>query len=262
MGGGGWAFCPPPPADPTRPLLVYDALPPLQSGLRPTADVTLSGFVTPPSGTVLGRLAMLSWEGDRAITGDSATFAGRALSDAANPVQNLFNSSVARAGVATTGRTPSYANLLGVDADEMTIDGFLANSATSATLHLATGTDLYLPGAIGLAFDEGPPRNTSAPAVSGIAKDGQTLTADPGVWDGSGPIFYAFQWRRCDASGASGPDVAGAPGQTYPLGAPDVGSTVRVVVTATNAAGSTGTTSAAGAKVAATAPVSQTSPSV
>src|SRR4051812_25534610 len=148
MGGGGWAFCPPPPADPTRRLLVYDGLLPLQSGLRPTADIALSGFVTPPSGTVLGRLAMLSWEGDRGLTGDSATFAGRSLSDAANPVTNVFNASVSRAGVAPTGRTPSYANLLGVDADELTIDGFLADSASSATLHLATATDLYLPGAI------------------------------------------------------------------------------------------------------------------
>jgi hypothetical protein len=124
---------------------------------------------------------MLSWEGDRGITGDSATFAGRSLSDAANPVTNLFNSSVSRAGVATTGRTPSYTNLLGVDAQELTIDGSLANGASSATLHFATGTDLYLTGAIGLAFDEGPPRSTSAPTVSGTARDGQTLTAGPGV---------------------------------------------------------------------------------
>jgi len=250
------------PAEPTRRLLVYDGLLALQSGLRPTADVSLSGFVTPPSGTVLGRLALLSWEGDRGLTGDSATFAGRSLSDASNPVLNLFNSSVSRAGVATTGRTPSYANLLGVDADELTVDGFLANGASSATLHLATTTDLYLPGAIGLAFDEGPPRNTSAPAISGTARDGQTLTADPGVWDGSGPISYSYQWRRCDANGASCADVAGATGSTYALGATDVGATMRVVVTATNAAGATAASAAASAKVAPTAPASQTSPSL
>jgi fibronectin type 3 domain-containing protein len=250
------------PAEPTRRLVVYDGLLPLQPGLRPTADVSLSGFVTPPSGTVRGRLAMLSWEGDRGLTGDSATFAGRSLSDASNPVTNVFNSSVSRAGVATTGRTPSYANLLGVDADELTIDGFLGNSASSASLHLATGTDLYLPGAIGLAFDEGPPRNTSAPTTSGTARDGQTLTADPGVWDGSGPIAYTYQWRRCDASGADCADVAGATSATYALGPSDVGPTMRVVATATNAAGATSATSAASAKVAATPPVNQTSPSL
>ena len=139
----------------------------LQSGLRPTADISLSGFVTPPSGTVVGRLGILAWEGDRGITGDTATFAGRSLTDTLNPVTNVFNSTISRAGVATTGRTPSYVNQLGVDKDEFTIDGYLANNATTATLHLETATDLYLPGAIALAFDEGPPLATAAPTHLG-----------------------------------------------------------------------------------------------
>jgi hypothetical protein len=216
------------PSEPTRRLLVYDGLLALQSGLRPTADVALSGFVTPPSGTVLGRLALLAWEGDRGITGDAATFANRSLVDAANPVQNVFNSSVSRAGTATTGRTPSYVGTLGVDSDEPTVDGFLANGSSSATLHLSTVTDVYLPGAIGLAIDEGPPLNQAAPTVSGTARDAQALTADPGGWQGSAPITYAYQWRRCDAAGANCTNVEGATGQTYALGPADVGSTMRV----------------------------------
>ena len=190
-------------AESVRRLLVYDGLLAVQSGLRPTADISLSGFVTPPSGTVVGRLGILAWEGDRGITGDAATFAGRALSDTLNPVTNVFNSTISRAGVATTGRTPSYVNQLGVDKDEFTIDGYLANNATTATLHLETATDLYLPGAIALAFDEGPPLATAAPSISGTARDSQTLSADPGVWQGSTPITYAYQWRRCDAAGAN-----------------------------------------------------------
>jgi hypothetical protein len=47
-----------------------------------------------------------------------------------------------------------------------------------------------------------PPSNTSAPAISGQAQQGQTLTADPGTWSGTTPLAYAYRWRRCDAAGA------------------------------------------------------------
>ncbi|HEX2103048.1 MAG TPA: hypothetical protein VHF51_05315 [Solirubrobacteraceae bacterium] len=248
-------------AEPTRRLLVYDGLLAVQSGLRPSADVALSGFVTPPSGTVAGRLSLLAWEGDRGLTGDAATLAGRSITDGANPAQNVMNSSASRAGAAVIGRTPSYTNLLGVDVDDVSVDGFLANNASRATLHFATASDVYLPGAIGLALDEGPPLNTTAPSIAGTARDGQTLAADPGAWQGAGPFTYAYQWRRCDASGASCTDVAGATAQTYGLGPADAGSTMRVVVTATDAAGSTPATSAATPRVAATPPVNSTAPS-
>jgi hypothetical protein len=94
-------------AEPMRRLAVYDGLLTLQA-LRPSVDVAMSGFVTPSSGTVRGRLALLAWEGDRGMPGDSATLASRPLSDAANPVTDLFTSSISRAGTAVTARDPSY----------------------------------------------------------------------------------------------------------------------------------------------------------
>src|SRR4029078_1677633 len=69
------------PAESVRRLLVYDGLLALQSGLRTSADVSLTRFVTPPSRTGGGRLGVLAWEGDKGITGDTATFAGRSLTD-------------------------------------------------------------------------------------------------------------------------------------------------------------------------------------
>jgi hypothetical protein len=94
------------------------------------------------------------------------------------------------------------------------------------------------------------PSSTSAPAVSGTAAEGETLTASSGAWSGSTPMSYAYQWRRCDASGGACSTVSGATGSSYALAPADVGSTVRVRVTATNSAGSASADSAQTAVVA------------
>src|SRR5205807_865071 len=95
------------------------------------------------------------------------------------------------------------------------------------------------------------PSNTSASTISGTAQAGQTLSASPGTWSGTQPISYAYQWRRCDTSGANCADIFAATGVSYTLAPADVGSTVRVAVTASNSAGSSSASSAATAVVAA-----------
>ena len=97
-----------------------------------------------------------------------------------------------------------------------------------------------------------PPVNTSPPIISGTPQDGQTLTASTGSWSGTQPITYGYQWQRCDSGGANCVAIAGATGPTYLATSADVGRTLRVVVTATNSAGSAGATSAATTVVQAT----------
>jgi len=80
------------------------------------------------------------------------------------------------------------------------------------------------------------PANTQRPTISGTARDGETLTADPGAWSGTEPIDFSYQWQRCDAEGAGCADIDGATERDYRPGAADVGATARVKVTATNAA--------------------------
>jgi hypothetical protein len=82
------------------------------------------------------------------------------------------------------------------------------------------------------------PANTGVPVISGTAQQGQTLTASRGTWSGN-PTGYAYQWLRCDATGANCSAVSGVVGSSYSLGRPDVGSTLRVVVLASNSGGST-----------------------
>jgi len=87
------------------------------------------------------------------------------------------------------------------------------------------------------------PKNTVAPTISGTPQVGQTLTATPGTWTGS-PASFTYQWQRCDPAGANCADIPAATGPTYVLTDSDVGSTIRVVVSAQNALGTATATSA------------------
>ncbi len=82
------------------------------------------------------------------------------------------------------------------------------------------------------------PSNTGLPTISGNNYPTATLTATNGTWGGS-PTSYSYQWRQCDSGGASCANISGATNQTYVQQAADAGKTIRVVVTATNAGGST-----------------------
>ena len=94
-----------------------------------------------------------------------------------------------------------------------------------------------------------PPANTASPSISGTATQGQALSASNGSWSNS-PTSYAYQWRRCDSSGSGCADISGATASSYTLAGADVGSTIRVVVTASNSYGSASATSAQTAVVA------------
>jgi hypothetical protein len=93
-----------------------------------------------------------------------------------------------------------------------------------------------------------PPANTTLPAITGTAKQGSTLTASVGTWSGTTPMTFTFRWLRCDPRGNCN-EISGASGSTYRLTSREVNRTVRVAVTASNAKGSAGATSAATAAV-------------
>ena len=108
----------------------------------------------------------------------------------------------------------------------------------------------------------GPPVNRAAPTISGTAQDGQTLTASEGEWESTPPLAYAYQWESCNATGGECEDIAGATAASYVLGDADVGGSVRVLVTADNAAGTVSAVSVASARVAPVVPVNDDLPSI
>ena len=92
------------------------------------------------------------------------------------------------------------------------------------------------------------PVNVGLPAISGTVTVGSSLTASNGSWNGS-PTSFAYAWSRCDTSGNNCSAIPGATLVSYVLQQADVGSTLRVTVTATNAGGSASSASSATAVV-------------
>lgn len=80
------------------------------------------------------------------------------------------------------------------------------------------------------------PINHVAPGLSGDARVGAQLSADPGSWDGV-PTGYDHRWLRCDANGAACAPVAGASGPDHELTEADAYHRMRVEVTAENGSG-------------------------
>jgi hypothetical protein len=107
-----------------------------------------------------------------------------------------------------------------------------------------------LTGVVGGATSTSPPMNLSPPTISGTAQEGQTLRASTGSWSGS-PTGYSYEWRRCDTSGGSCTALVGASSSSYAAQSADIGSTLRVAVTASNASGTAAAVSEPSAIVAA-----------
>lgn len=87
------------------------------------------------------------------------------------------------------------------------------------------------------------PVNTVAPAITGTATVGNTLSCSTGTWTGTPTPTYTYQWQK----GTS--NISGATSSTYLVDILNSGSTIRCVVTATNSAGSASANSAATASV-------------
>ena len=76
---------------------------------------------------------------------------------------------------------------------------------------------------------------TASETVASTAQQGDTLTTTNGSWSNS-PTSFSYQWQQCSSSCTN---ITGATTSSYVLQSSDVGKAVDVIVTATNAGGST-----------------------
>jgi Ca2+-binding RTX toxin-like protein len=155
------------------------------------------------------------------------------------------------------GRVAFNTDRFGAGADIMAVDVNGANG--QRLMRFANGVS-------GLAFSPNAASglvNVQPPAVSGEARVGRYLTATAGSWHGETPVTVTgFQWQRCNGSGAGCAAIAGATDSLYRLGASDLGSRLRVVVTATNPSGSASVASSVSDAVLDSAPVNVTPPTL
>jgi virginiamycin B lyase len=93
------------------------------------------------------------------------------------------------------------------------------------------------------------PVSASPPAISGTPTQGQALSATQGSWTNN-PGVFTYQWEDCDSAGNNCAALSGETGVTHFLTPGDVGHTLRVVVTATNVAGSASAVSGPSAVIA------------
>lgn len=77
----------------------------------------------------------------------------------------------------------------------------------------------------------GAPVNTASPIASGTGDAGQTLSVTTGTWTGMVGGTFTYQWQ------SNSVNIGGATASTFLLTSTQNGSTVRCVVTASNAAG-------------------------
>jgi sugar lactone lactonase YvrE len=141
--------------------------------------------------------------------------------------------------VAGAGGT-SY-TLTGQDAGATIRSVVTATNISGATTMASNPTAVIIPLA---------PTAVGVPGIAGTATNLQTLAASPGAW-ANAPTKFAYRWEDCDSSGAGCTAISGATGPTYTLALSDVGTTVRVAVTAGNPGGSATATSAPTAVIAA-----------
>ncbi len=166
------------PAAPLRDLTVFNGYATLTSNETVTANI--SGFLTPPSGTVNAKFGTIAYEGDASITGDYMTVGSTRLADAENPSANFFGSRVTAAGANLLDRNPNSLNNFGGDAKVVDAPGVVPNGATSATVTFSTAGDFYYPAALTTQIDLYAPTITGTKTVSDLngnspAKVGDTL---------------------------------------------------------------------------------------
>jgi uncharacterized repeat protein (TIGR01451 family) len=143
-------------SDPTRNMVVYDGYQRVAGTAN--VDISLSGFTTPPFGTVTSKLGIVGYDGDKGSPEGTAglrfgtsTATLNPVFNAVNPQTDVFNSTISTLGVNTNTRDPNHINTLGFDADIFSPNTQLPNGATTAVVRVSSSGETIDLGVVTLA---------------------------------------------------------------------------------------------------------------
>ena len=171
-------------------------------------------------------------------------------------IRKIVNNVYTNLGGPVTPPTLGAGDLLGFSAVGSTLTGYYqaAGSGVWQNLIQVTDTTYSAAGNIGFTifsttarvqnFSGGtvvsgsPPSNTVAPAITGTATVGSTLTTDNGTWTDNGSPTFTYQWQD-SADNVTFADIVGQTASTYVIASGDLSKYARCNVTDTDANGST-----------------------
>jgi hypothetical protein len=144
-------------AEPLRHLAMWDGFDTLARGGEQRIGSTAMALPERARGTV----GLVAYDGDRGSRGDSLTVStGRgpavALGDAANPRDDVLNSTISEPGALAAGRTPAYSNTLGYDSDVLELSDEIRRGGDQLAFRIVSQRDAAWVGALFVAVDAKP----------------------------------------------------------------------------------------------------------
>lgn len=152
--------------EPIRNMTLHDGFVQLGGNNNPSEQMTISGFMTPPTGTVTGNIGVIATDGDMedgnakpgdpVKDGDRVRLAGQLVSDKVNPANDFFNSTISSLGSYVRTKSPKQTNAFGIDVDRVRVNGLIPPGSSSVQMAFTTRPqkkEFYRPVAMALAFD-------------------------------------------------------------------------------------------------------------
>ncbi|MEH0624435.1 DUF3344 domain-containing protein [Streptomyces stelliscabiei] len=144
-------------AEPLRHLAMWDGF----DTLAPNGEQRIGSTAMALPERARGVVGLVAYDGDRGSRGDSLTVStGRgpavALGDAANPRDDVLNSTIGEPGTLAAGRTPTYSNTLGYDSDVLELDDEIRRGGDQLAFRLVSQRDAAWVGALFVAVDAKP----------------------------------------------------------------------------------------------------------
>ena len=142
------------PGEPLRHLAMWDGFDALtKDGAQ---EVRLRDLTLPER--VRGTVGLVAYNGDRGSKGDSLTVStgqgpATALRDAANPRDDVLNSTISGPGTAAGGRTPAYSNTLGYDSDVLELGDEIPLGGDQLAFRIVSQRDAAWVGALFVAVE-------------------------------------------------------------------------------------------------------------